>query len=257
MAKVDIKDKVALVTGANRGIGKEIVRALIGGGVKKVYGAVRKPASLDPLVDELGGKALVPVAFDLRDEQSARDAASVASDAQIIVANAGVMGNASVLSDDVFDTLRYELDANLFGFIRLVRAFVPTLERNGNGAIVQLNSAVSLKCFAPEFTTYCASKAASYSVTQALRMQLGERGISVFSVHPGPIATDMAHDSGFEDVAHPSHLVADAIVAALKSGSFHVWSDPTSKLIGDAYASFASSVIEAEWDLESPSGTTG
>ncbi|MEM7136093.1 MAG: SDR family oxidoreductase [Myxococcota bacterium] len=247
---VDIDGKVAFVTGANRGIGKELVRGLIAAGASKVYGAVRNPDSLAPLVTEFGEGLLAPVQFDLADEQSAIGAARFASDTEVLISNAGVMGAGSVLDDDFLQTLQWEIDTNLFGPVRLVRAFAPVLERNGGGAFVQINSTASLKCFDPGFTSYCASKAAAYSVTQALRMQLAQTGTAVFSVHPGPIATDMADASGFGSVAQPPSLVVEAILDAFNSGTFHVWPDPMSKQVGDAYRAFGKSVIEADWAFE-------
>ena len=207
MGTFSVDDKVALVTGANRGIGREIVRALIGAGVSKVYGAVRKRETLAPLVEEYGGDVLVPVEFDLADHHAAQRVSEIAGDTELLVCNAGVIAMASVFSDNVFESLDFELERNLYGFIRLVRAFAPVLERNGGGAIVQINSAVSMKCFDPGFATYCASKAAAYSITQAVRMQLSGHGTSVFSVHPGPIATDMAAHAGIADMAEPPSLV--------------------------------------------------
>lgn len=115
----------------------------------------------------------------------------------------------------------------------------------GGGALVQLNSAASLKSF-PAFTTYSASKAASYSVTQALRSLLAGQGTQVVSVHPGPIATDMADNAGLTDMAESPELVGTAIVAALESGDFHAFPDSMAKQIGQAYQSFARNVIEPE-----------
>ena len=106
------------------------------------------------------------------------------------------------------------MDVNVNGLIRMAQAFAPVLKNNGGGALIQLNSVASIKNFAP-FTTYCASKAAAYSVTQSLKDLLGEQNTQVMSVHPGPIATDMADHAGMGDMAEPPSLVADAIVEAL------------------------------------------
>ena len=91
-----------------------------------------------------------------------------------------------------------------------------------------------------------ASKAAAYLITQALREQLADQGTAVVSVHPGPIATDMARDAGFGDIGDPPAMVAEGIVAALASGDFHVFPDTMAQEIGSAYQSFAENVIEAE-----------
>ncbi|MEN1704727.1 MAG: SDR family NAD(P)-dependent oxidoreductase [Planctomycetota bacterium] len=181
MAAVEVAGRTALVTGANRGIGKEIVAALVQNGVGKVYAAVRDLSTVAPLREQ-HGDVIEPVRLNLSDESSINSAAIVASDCEIVICNAGVLRTATVFSDDVYDALSFELEGNLFGFIRVVRAFAQVLKANGGGAIVQMNSIVSMKCF-PEFTTYCASKAASYAVTHALNFQLREQGTRVFSVH--------------------------------------------------------------------------
>lgn len=244
MGTIDITEKTALVTGANRGIGKEIVQALVANGIGKVYAAVRTPDSAEPLVSEFGEKKICPIPFDLTDESIIQAAAEKATDVEIVICNAGVLKTATVFSDDVYEALDFELQGNLYALIRIVRAFAPVLKNNGGGALVQLNSVVSMKCF-PDFTTYCASKAASYAVTQALKVQLADQGTSVFSVHPGPIATDMGEAAGLTPVAQPASLVAEAIIGAFKTGEFHIWPDRMAKQIQTAYEGFAKGVVEA------------
>lgn len=244
MAAVDITGKTVLVTGANRGIGKEIVHALVANGAGKVYAAVRRLESAEPLIEQHGDRVKA-VAFDLGDEAVINAAAKTASDVDVVICNAGVLKSADLFSDDVYDALNYELDANLFGLIRAARAFAPVLKANGGGAFVQLNSVVSMKCF-PDFTTYCASKAAAYAVTQALKFQLAEQGTKVFSVHPGPIATDMADSAGFTEIAQPASVVADAILEAFQTGEFHVWPDDMAKQIQSVYEGFAKNIVEAD-----------
>ena len=96
-----------------------------------------------------------------------------------------------------------------------------------------------------KFATYCASKAAAYSITQALRELLSEQGTIVLSVHPGPIATDMGDAAGLTEIAEPPALVADSIIKALQAGDFHIFPDSRAKQIGSAYKSFAENVVEA------------
>ena len=239
----EIQDKTLLVSGANRGIGKAIVAAALDRGAKKVYAAVRRLESAQPLVD-LYGDRVVPIRLDLEDPQSILDAATVASDVEVVVNNAGVLRNANPLSDDAIDAFQYEVNINVYGLMRMAQAFAPVLKSNGGGALVQLNSVASLKAFA-DFATYSASKAASYSITQSLSAVLAQQGTKVVSVHPGPIATDMANDAGLGEIAEPPSLVGDAIFDALREGDFHVFPDTMAKQVGQAYQSFAEAVVEA------------
>ena len=126
----------------------------------------------------------------------------------------------------------------------MAQAFAPVLKTNGGGAFIQLNSVASIKNFVP-FSTYSASKAAAYSITQALRDLLSEQGTSVISVHPGPIATDMGDDAGLTEIAEPPSLVADSIVTALNNGDFHVFPDTMAKQIEAVYQNFAENIVEA------------
>lgn len=244
----EIKNSVALVTGANRGIGKAIVEGLLSRGASKVYAAVRNPSSTDELVHQYGTK-VVPIEFDLTRPETIAAAAKIASDVTLVVNNAGVLRNATPLSEDAVDALKFEMNVNVYGLIRVAQAFAPILKQNGGGGFVQLNSVVSLKNF-PNFATYSASKAASYSITQALKSLLSADGIQVVSVHPGPIATDMGREAGLEEIAEPASLVADAIAEALSSGTFHAFPDSMAKRIGEAYASFAANVVETDMSEE-------
>ena len=246
---VSVENSVVLVTGANRGIGRAIVEAAIERGASKVYAAVRNLDSAKPLVEQFGDK-VVPVAVDLVDHESIHAAASVAHDVTIVINNAGVLKTASPLSEHAVDAMQYEMKVNVYGLIEVARAFAPVLERNGGGAFAQLNSVASIKNFA-DFSTYSASKAASYSITQGLREKLAEQNTQVVSVHPGPIATDMADEAGLGEIAEPPSQVANAIFDAVQNGDFHAWTDTMSRQIGEAYQSYATNVVEAEMS-ESP-----
>ncbi|MGB0766694.1 MAG: SDR family oxidoreductase [Phycisphaeraceae bacterium] len=238
---IDPKDKIVLITGANRGIGLAYAKAFLDAGVAKLYATARKPDSLSELVESAGGR-VVPLALDLQDDSTISAAAAAAADVQIVVNNGGVLTQGDYTGDDVFKNLDFEIDVNVKGLLRMARAFAPILKANGGGALVQLNSVASLRNFA-QFTTYCASKAASYSITQGLHDLLAEQGTQVVSVHPGPIATDMGDDAGFEDAPPPS-VVADATLAALKAGAFHCFTDDFAKQFWDGYKGFAEAMIE-------------
>lgn len=239
-----IENKVTLVTGANRGIGKSIVDSFIEHGAAKVYAGVRALEKANPLVNEYGSK-IVPIRIDYNDPQSFAKAANEANDTEVVVSNAGILKPTKVLDDAVIENFEEELEVNVYGLLRMAKAFAPILKANGGGVFVQLNSVASLKNFS-DFATYCASKAAAYSFTQALRDSLKEQGTHVLSVHPGPIATDMAHQAGMDEMGDPASIVSDGIIEALKSRDFHLFPDTMAKQFGEIYKSFAENIIEAE-----------
>ncbi len=238
---ISVNNKVALVTGANRGIGKAIVESFLKYGAKKVYLAVRDPASTKALEDQFGSK-VVTLRADVSDSESIKELARQTKDVDIVVNNAGIMHIASPLSDNAEAALTQELDINVFGLLRIANAFAGTLEAN-KGALVQLNSIASIKTFT-DISTYCASKAASYSLTQGLKDKFAEKGVSVLSVHPGPIATDMGASAGF-DGAPAATVVSEGIITALENGDFHLFPDELAKQFEAAYQSFSDNIVTA------------
>lgn len=238
-----VKNRVALVTGANRGIGKSIVETFLDAGANKVYAAVRDISKLAPLVSQYGER-VTPIEVDLNDPDSITLAAQIATDVEIVVNNAGLLKISDPIADDAIASLRAEMEVNVYGLMRVAQAFAPVLKQNGGGVLVQMNSVASIKNFAA-FATYSASKAASYSITQGLRDVLEAQGTQVISVHPGPIDTDMANQAGMSEMAEPVGLVPQAIIAAIESGAFHAYPDSMAKQIGEAYQGFAAGVVEA------------
>ncbi len=241
--QIDITNKVALVTGANRGIGKTITESFLDQGAKKVYAAVRDINSVNEMVSRYGER-VVPLALDLSKPETITNAAKQATDTEVVVNNAGVLTSTTPMDSNALASLNFEMDINVGGLIRVAQAFAPVLKNNGGGALVQLNSVASMKNFVP-FTTYSASKAAAYSITQSLKDLLSTQDTLVMSVHPGPISTDMGDAAGLSDIAESPTLVADAIIAGLKQGDFHVFPDTMAKQIENAYHSYAENIVEA------------
>lgn len=227
----EIQGTVALVTGANRGIGRAITEALLDRGAAKVYGGARKPESLDEMVATSGGR-LVPVKLDVTDAEQVSAAVESAGDLRLLVNNAGVAMVPDITAEDAVEKARLEMDVNYFAPLDLARRLAPTLAGNGGGAIVNVASIGGLTNF-PLFPTYSASKAAAHSLTQGLRMLLGGQGTSVFGVYPGPVDTDMAR--GLElDKATPSN-VAEAILDGVGEGREEIWPDPFAVQFGQQF----------------------
>tara|TARA_B100000929_G_scaffold289993_1_gene282185 strand:+ start:1096 stop:1824 length:729 start_codon:yes stop_codon:yes gene_type:complete len=239
---ITVKNKVALVTGANRGIGKAIVKSFIKHGAKKVYLAVRNTKSTKELEEEYGDK-VATLKADLSDKKSLQELADKTKDVEILVNNAGMGVPHHTIGNDVEEDLQKHLDVNVFGLLRIANTFADILVEN-KGALVQLNSVASIKNF-PHLSTYSASKAASYSLTQGLRADLGEKGVSILSVHPGPINTEMAEKAGFEETSS-TEIVSEGIVKALDAGDFHLFPDEMAKQFEQAYQNFSENVVLAD-----------
>ncbi len=236
-----IQNKVALVTGANRGIGKSIVETFLSHGADKVYLAVRNPESTKDLEAKFGGK-VTTLRADISDPESIKRLAQDAPDVDILVNNAGVMELGAILGEDAGASLARQLEVNVFGLQRIASAFADILAGR-HGALVQLNSIASIKSF-PNLAAYSASKAASYSLTQGLRHELAGKGVSVLSVHPGPIDTEMGAAAGFEGA--PVSVVAEGIVKSLAAGDFHLFPDEMAKQFEAAYQGFSDAIVTAD-----------
>lgn len=239
-----IAGKTALITGANRGIGKAIAEGFLEAKIGKLYATARRTETLDPLVEAYGDKIEV-LPLDLSNAESIYAAAANADDVDIVVNNGGILKGGDPMSDEAITVLNHEMSVNVIGLMRMAQAFAPVLKKNGGGVFVQMNSIASLRSFPPA-ATYAMSKAASYSYTMALRDALTKDGIQVISVHPGPIATDMAVNAGFMDIADPPKLVVDGILEAMETGAFHVFPDTMAKQFWEAYQPFGENIAAVD-----------
>ncbi|MFE3168447.1 SDR family oxidoreductase [Streptomyces sp. NPDC059224] len=177
-----IEGSVALVTGANRGIGLAFSRALLARGASKVYAGVRRP-------EDFTEPGLEPLRLDVTDDDQVEAAARTASDATIVINNAGIQGGPPLLAGGSLDGARRELEVNYLGTWAVSRAFAPVLAANGGGALVNMLSVASWRANS-RFPSYAASKSAQWSLTNALRLALRDQGTLVVGVHVGYVETD-------------------------------------------------------------------
>jgi NAD(P)-dependent dehydrogenase (short-subunit alcohol dehydrogenase family) len=176
-----IEGTVALVTGASRGIGLAFTRALLQHGAAKVYAGVRDP-------DNFSMPGPEPIRLDVTDRRQVEAAATAASDVSIVINNAGIIAGPPLLEGS-FDGARREMEVNYLGTWAVSRAFAPILAANGGGALVNMLSVASWRAN-NRFPGYAASKAAQWSLTNALRLGLRGQGTLVVGVHVGYVDTD-------------------------------------------------------------------
>jgi NAD(P)-dependent dehydrogenase (short-subunit alcohol dehydrogenase family) len=218
---MDIRNSVALVTGANRGLGLAFTQALLRAGARKVYGAARDPAS----IQQSGVEA---VRLDVTRPADVEAAAQSLDDVSLVVNNAGILRGSGFLGPDGVDAVRAELETNFFGPLFVARAFAPVLAKNGGGAIVNVLSALSWVSF-PTSSTYSASKAAAWSLSNGLRNELRGQGTQVLALHVGFMDTDMVRH-----VAAPKSKPEDVVrqtLEALQAGRSEVLADEASRRI--------------------------
>ncbi|MGZ6162063.1 MAG: SDR family oxidoreductase [Myxococcaceae bacterium] len=225
-----INGAVALVTGANRGIGRALTEALLSRGAKKVYATARDPGALAALRDD----RVVPLRLDVTDGAQIRAAGEAAPDVELVFNNAGVVLASGIADSTVLDQARHEMEVNYFGPLQLLHHLAPTLARNGGGAVVNIGSAAGLTSV-PFFPTYSASKAALHSLTQAARVLLGAQGTAVFGVYAGPVDTDMVRELALPK-ASPRD-VALAILDGVEAGEEDIFPDPFAVDFGRQFAS--------------------
>jgi NAD(P)-dependent dehydrogenase (short-subunit alcohol dehydrogenase family) len=231
-----IEGSVALVTGANRGLGKAIVAALLEAGAAKVYAAARdasRIASDDPRV--------VPLALDTTKPEQIAAVARTARDVTLLVNNAGVQTSWSVLAASAAE-LDADFRTNVFGMLALVRAMLPVLERAQGATIVNVLSLSSLASF-PPLGGYAASKAAAYSVTQALRAELKAKQIDVLAALPGPIDTDMVRALPIAKTS-PAE-VARGVLLGITRGDEEILPDPVAQQLGALWSTNPKAVEQA------------
>ena len=214
-----IEGTVALVTGANRGLGAAFARGLLAAGAAKVYAAARDPAAVT-----LPG--VVPVRLDVTRPEHVAALARELTDVTLLVNNAGIGEFGPLLAPDAIDALHRQFETNAVGPLRLVQAFAPVLANNGGGAVVNVLSVLSWLTL-PGSGGYSASKSAGWALSNALRQELKAQRTELLAVHAAFIDTEMARGAQGPKIA-PDDVVRQAI-AALEAGQFELLADATTR----------------------------
>lgn len=226
-----IEGSIALVTGANRGLGAAFARGLSAAGAAKVYGAARDPAAVT-----LPG--VVPVRLDVTRPEHVAELARQLTDVTLLVNNAGIGEFGPLLAPGAIDALHRQFETNAVGPLRLVQALAPVLARNGGGAVVNVLSVLSWLTL-PGSGGYSASKAGGWALSNALRQELKVQGTELLAVHAAFIDTDMARGAPGPKIA-PDDVVRQAI-AALEAGHAELLADTTTRNVRAGLA--------AEWPM--------
>ena len=225
---MEIRDSVAFVTGANRGIGRAFVDVLLERGARRVYAAARDRASLEPLA-RLDPRVHT-VVLDVRDTSQAMAAADKARDVTLLINNAGTLSFGG-LADVPLGAVRDLMETNFFGPLNVINAFAPVLEAD-RGAVVNMLTLVALASM-PGLAAYNASKAAALSLTQSFRADLAKRGIAVHGVFPGAVDTDMIR--AIQMPKTPAIDVAQATLDGVEAGEEDIFPDPMSRQLYSAW----------------------
>jgi len=238
---MNFDNKVVLVTGANKGIGKEITLALLKRGVKKIYAATRNIHNLP----DFGDQRIVPMTLDITLPEQISAAANIAQDIDVLINNAGIAAFTSLL-DGPIDKLEADMNTNYYGTLNMIRKFVPILEKKETSSIVNMVTIGAFVNF-PILGGYCASKSALFSLSQGIRIELSPKNISVHTVNPGPIDTDMAADFDAEKASPAS--TAENIILGLEANEADIFPDDGGKGMFDLWSNNYRDLEKAVYEM--------
>jgi len=221
---MQIEGAVALVTGANRGLGQAYARALVKRGARTVYAAARHP-------EEVTDPDITPIKLDITAPDEVADAARRCADVTLLINNAAELRLSPLIGADSLGDARAQMETNYFGTLAMCQAFAPVLARNGGGALVNMCSIISF-FNRPSIGAACASKAALWSITNGIRIELRPQGTLVVSVHVGFIDTRNA--VGFDGPKHAPADIAAQVLDAVEAGQEELLADEQSRRMKDA-----------------------
>jgi NAD(P)-dependent dehydrogenase (short-subunit alcohol dehydrogenase family) len=216
-----IENAVALVTGANRGVGLAFTRELLARGARKVYAGVRDPAAIMQ-------SGVHPLRLDVTKSNDVAAAASLASDVTLVINNAGIAQPGAFLAPDSEDVARRLFETNFFAVLRMTKSFAPILKVNGGGALLNVLSVASW-VNGGGLAAYSASKSAAWSLTNALRNELTSQNTQVLALHMAYVDTDLTR--GFDvPKSSPEEIVKRAL-DGLEAGLDEVLADEVTRQV--------------------------
>ena len=222
---MNLQGKTVLLTGANGGIGTALMNALLARNVGKIYAAARDEQAIRASFSAEASRVF-PVRLEITDHEAVRALAQACADTEILINNAGVNRGAWFTAASGGDAARAEMEVNYFGTLAMCRAFAPLFMAAKRGMIVNIASVIGMVNM-PANGTYCASKAATHSLTQGLRGEMAAHGVKVIGVYPGPVETRMT--AGLEMPKTSPEEVANAIVDGMEAGQTTITPDPMSR----------------------------
>lgn len=216
-----LDNATVLVTGANRGIGLAFAKAALARGARKVYAGARDPASVT-----LPG--LTPLKLDVTSPEQVAAAVQAAGDTTLVINNAGIATTGSFAGPDAEAVLRRHFETNVFGVLRVSQAFAPVLARHGGGALLNVASIASW-ISGPMLANYAVSKAAVWSLSNALRNDLRAQGTQVLTLHMGFVDTDLTH--GIDMPKSTPEAIVERALDALEAGADEVLADDLTRQV--------------------------
>jgi NAD(P)-dependent dehydrogenase (short-subunit alcohol dehydrogenase family) len=229
---MNIQNKTVLITGANRGIGRALVNEALKRGAKRVYAGTRGALSV-------ADARVTPLTLDVTNAAQIEQAASEVNGLDVLINNAGI-----ALYDDLsnIDVIERHLAVNLFGSLKMIRAFLPALKRSKGAIVNNLSLALAPLPLTP---AYAISKAAAFNMTQSLRALLAGQGVTVHGVFLGPTDTDMTR--GFEIPKASPEAVAQGIFEGLENKEEDIFPDPASQSIAEDWRTGVAKAFERQY----------
>jgi NAD(P)-dependent dehydrogenase (short-subunit alcohol dehydrogenase family) len=230
---MEIAEKAVLITGANRGIGRALVEEALARGAKRVFAGTRTPTA------PVDGR-VTPLTLDVTHFDHIQRAVDQIESLDVLINNAGL-----ATYDDLTDLsmLEQHLAVNLYGPLRMIRAFTPLLTRSG-GAIVN-NLSINALAPLPVIPAYSISKAAAFNLTQSLRVLLAAQGVRVHAVLTGPVDTDMTR--GLDIPKASPESVARGIFDGIERGEEEIFPDPFSQSMAQSWRDGTAKQLERQY----------